>query len=120
MAGSPQPFPDIRCAGRRSRIGEEFDFLDGLLQIIKSHCAALEQRAAVDRGLYPLRTTVEQRHAESMFQGSDDLRYRGLRDAELVRGLGHAAGLHHGEEHMQVAQPQAPPDVAVQVRDLGH
>ena len=38
----------------------------------------------------------------------------------MLGGLGHAAPLHHGDEQMQVAQPEPPADLAVRVEFSRH
>ena len=48
----------------RRRIGEEFDVLHGLLQLIEGDKAAIEKCARIDRRLRPPRVTIEQTHAE--------------------------------------------------------
>src|SRR5258708_7018358 len=98
-----------------SRIGQEFDVPDALLQLIENRNTAFEQCAAVDRRLDALGAAIEKPHAEGMFEGGDHLGNSGLRNAEVLRRLGHAAALNHRREHMQVSQSQPAADLTLPV-----
>jgi hypothetical protein len=53
-----------------------------------------------------------------MLERCDRLRDGGLRHAEMVAGLGHAAVLGDGEQDVQIAQPDPPADPTVPVGGL--
>src|SRR5262249_26613620 len=88
---------------------------DALLELVENDGPALEQGAAVDRRLDTLRIAVKQAHAEGMLQIGDHLGDGRLRNAEMCRRLGHAAALHDGEEHVEIAQPETAANLAFPV-----
>src|SRR5262249_31867648 len=98
-----------------SRIGQEFDVPDALLQLVENRNTAFEERAAVDRRLDALGTAIEKPHAESMLEIGDHLGNGRLGNAEVLRRLGHAAALDDGGEHMQVPQSQPASNLAFPV-----
>ncbi len=81
-----------------------------MLELVERCDPALEQRAAIDRRLDSLRAAIEKTNAECVLQAGNDLGDGRLGDAELGRGLGHAAGVHDREKNLQVAKAQATAD----------
>jgi tripartite-type tricarboxylate transporter receptor subunit TctC len=81
---------------------------------------AAKHLAAVDGGLDPSRTAIEQAHADRALEIGDDLRHRRLRDPEVLCGLRHAAALRDRHEYVQVPQLETPPDLAFPIDLVGH
>jgi hypothetical protein len=77
------------------------------------------ERAAVDRRHDALRASIKETDGERLLEVGNDLRNRGLRDAELGRRLGHAAASHDGEKDLQVPEAQPPAEAGLHVRP-GH
>ncbi|HVV63618.1 MAG TPA: hypothetical protein VHD14_17855 [Pseudolabrys sp.] len=94
----------------RRRVGEEIDFLYALAKIVEYSDAAVEQRTAVFRRLDPLRTAVEQAHAQGVLEVRDGSRNGRLRRVQLRCRLAHAAALDHGHQNMQVVELEAASD----------
>ena len=70
----------------------------------KTTTSALEQRAAVLGRLDTLRIAVEKAHADRVFQVRDRSGNGGLSGVQERGRLAHAAGLHHGHQHVEVVQ----------------
>src|SRR5215467_15344190 len=102
MAANPD-FP-----GRR--IGEEFNVLHALPQLVEDDGTASEQRSTVDRRLGAMTVTFKQAHPEHMFKVGDRLRYDRPGNGEVLRRRRQTFALHDGEQDMQVAQPDAATD----------
>ncbi len=101
---APEPYLTDR------RVGQELDVPDALLEFIEHRVAALQQRAAIHRGLDALRPAVEKPHTERVLKIADGLRHRRLGHVELLSRLGHAAPLHDRDEDVQIAHSEAPAD----------
>jgi hypothetical protein len=65
-----------------------------------------EQQAALVGRHQPLRCTQEQRRAQQILEPRDLVTHRGLRDAQLDRGLCKAALTHRDLEHAQGVERQ--------------
>src|SRR5262249_29038964 len=91
-----------------------------LLELIEHSRTTSYERRAIDRGCDTLRAAIEQPHTEDRLESADCLRHGRLSDAQMRRRLGHAARLHHGKKHMQIAQPQTATDQAHPIDGLGH
>ena len=83
---------------------------DTLPELIESGHTAVEQRAAIRRGLDTLGTAVEQAHTERVLEVRDGLGYDRDGNRQALGGLGHAARLRDGNEHMQIPQLDAVSD----------
>src|SRR5262249_52599105 len=92
-------------------IGQEFDVPAALLQFVERRHTAPQECASVDRRLDTVRPTIEQPHTEDVLEIRDHLGYGRMRDPKLSRGLGHAAMLHHRNEHVQVPKLEATADL---------
>jgi hypothetical protein len=97
--------PDPQLA--RRRIGEEFDVLHALAQLVENRDAAPDDGLAVLRRRDAPGAAFEQAHAERMLEIGNRARDCRLRGAESLRRLGHAARLDHRHEHAHVVQLQA-------------
>ena len=98
--------PDPHFA--RRRIGEEFDVLHGLLELIEGIETAVEQRAPVNGRLDPALTSIKQADPERIFQVGDGLRYRGLRHRQLSGSLSHAAATGNRHQDVQIPKIEVP------------
>src|SRR4029450_8123704 len=85
-------------------IGEKFDVLDSLTEVIEHSRSAIEKDPTVLGQLDALRVAVEQSHANSAFQFGDRPGNGGLGRIEERGRLAHVAGLHHGHQDMEVVQ----------------
>jgi hypothetical protein len=94
----------------RLRVGQEIDVVDSLPELVEGGASAPEQSLAVDRGLDPARAAIEQADAEHLLQSGDDVGHGRLRQPELARRPGHAAGLDDGGQDLQIAKAQAAAD----------
>ncbi len=92
-------------------IGKKLDSPYALLQFIEGCQASLEHRAAIHRWFDTPRTAVEKPHADGVLEVGDDFRNSRLRDSEMCGCLCHAAALHDGDKHVQVAQFDAATDL---------
>ena len=92
--------PDPHLA--RSRIGEEVDLLDRLLELVECVETAREQRTAVDGRLDPALASIKQSDPECIFEVGDGLRYGRLGHRELRGRLSHAAAAGHRHEDVQI------------------
>jgi hypothetical protein len=101
-------------------IGQEFNVSDALLQLVKRSESAFEECAAIDSGFDPLGATIEKPHTKRMLEIGDHLGNAGLRYPEVGGRLCHASTLHHGEEKVQIAKPQAPANLAVGIDISSH
>src|SRR5215211_6517651 len=99
----------------RCRIGKKFDVFHALPQLVEDDDAALQERAAIERRLHALWTTIKQRHAEGAFQVRDGLRYDRPRNREALGSLAHVAVLGDGHEDVEVARPKPATDAAFPV-----
>ena len=96
---------DADLPGRR--VGQEFDVLHALAQVVEDRDAALLQCEAVGRRHDAAPPAVDQSHAERVFELGNRLGYGRLRDVEAARRLAHAAGVDQGGEDVEVAQLEA-------------
>jgi hypothetical protein len=62
-----------------------------------------------------LHASIDETNAERVLEIGNYLRNGGLRNAELLRRLGHAASLNDCREYMQISQPEAPADLTFPV-----
>src|SRR5712672_1619142 len=86
-----------------------------MAQFIEYGHAAIEQGPTVIGCFDPLAVALKQPYAKRMFQFRDRPRNGGLSDAEALRRLPHAAGLHHGHEDVQVLQLHPSSDAIAQL-----
>lgn len=98
------------------RVGEEFQFLKSLRQLVEDRRATLEQGATVGRGFYAVAAAIEKPNSEPAFYVGNCPRYCRLGNCELGGGLGHASPPRDDEQDLQVAQFEAPPGLI----DGGH
>ena len=94
------------------------DLFYPLLHLVEDDPRALDQNAAVFGQRDPARRPVEQRRAERVLHVGDGFRDGRLRQGEMLRCLGHAAGFRHHLQRMQILQPQPPSDAIVPIH--GH
>src|SRR5262245_16670633 len=115
--GQNDPFSLGRAAAdpqfSRFRIGEEVDILDALLELVEDGDATLEQCTAILSWLDALRTAVQKRDAERVFQVCNCLRNGGLGHVEMIGCFAHAAHLHDSHQDIKLAQLQAAPRPSV-------
>jgi len=76
------------------------------MQLVDRSACASKKGVTVWGRNNALRTSVKKPRADSMLKVGNHLRDRRRRYTELGGRSTHAAGLDHGEEHKQVAQPQ--------------
>jgi hypothetical protein len=96
--GSPNPY--FASLG----VGEELDMFYSLPQLIEGNEAAIEKGAPINRGLYALRTAIQETDPERVFHVGNRLRYCRLRHRELSGCLSHAAASSHGQQDIQIPQ----------------
>jgi hypothetical protein len=63
---------------------------------------------------------VEKLYTDRVLEVTDDFRYCGLRYAKMHGGSRHAPMLAGRQEHMQVAQPDAPANLAFPIDFSSH
>ena len=102
------------------RISEKLDVLDALSQFVESGKAAPLERSAIRGRLDALSFAIEQPHAQRVLKVGDDLGHGRLRDAELLGRLGHASDPNDRRKHVEIAQTQAPANLAFPVDLLEH
>src|SRR5438132_549522 len=71
-------------------IGEEFNVLDTLPQLVKGGMAAVDYGAAELGEFGTMRVTLQETHTKRMLQVADRSRYNRVRDCEFACRLGHA------------------------------
>ncbi len=96
----------------RRRIGEEFDVLHGLPQLIEDGNSAIKQRASIDGEFDAAWRPIEEAHVQGVLQIGNRFCYDGVGNGKLPCGLGHVSTLHDCEKNMQVAQFE-PPSYAI-------
>jgi len=87
-------------------IGQEFDILDALAQIVEYGHSTIKQCAAVLGGLDSLRTAVKKWNAQRALQVCNGLGHGGLGHMEMVSRLPHAAHFDDGHQNIEFAQLQ--------------
>lgn len=87
-------------------VGQVVDLLQALLQLVEHVSAASQKHTSTLGELGSARAPLEERHSEISFEIGNHLRYRWLRQAEIMSGARHAAALRHDIENMHVADPQ--------------
>jgi hypothetical protein len=63
-----------------------------------------QQRAPIGGRFRALRRAVEETHAKCVLEVGNRLRHHRVRDGQAIGRARHAAGLHHRQKDMQVAQ----------------
>src|SRR5688572_33143320 len=86
------------------------ELLHALPQLVENGEAALDQRASEQGRFETLWGAVEQTHAERTLQIGNGFRYHRSGDRKALGCLRHAPLLDDRQEHLQVAQLQAPQD----------
>jgi hypothetical protein len=86
------------------RIGQELDVLDRLAQVVEHGHSTIEQGATILGRLGTLTASIEQPHADGLFQLRDRSRNGGLRGVQDFRRPAHAAGLNDGHQDVEVVQ----------------
>src|ERR1041384_6403363 len=104
---------DPNLPGRR--IGQKFDILRRLAQVVEHSRAASEQGATVLGWLDTLGVAVEQSHANGALQTCYRSGNGGLYRVEVRRSLVHAAGLHNRHEYVEVMQRDLTADPIAQL-----
>ena len=99
-------------------IGQEFDVLHTLPQLIERGIAAAEHGAPICRKLDTTRISLQQTNAEGVLEFADRARDDGMGYGQLACRLGHAAELCDGDKDMQIAQLD-PAAVVVRRLELG-
>jgi hypothetical protein len=99
MASDPD-FPSCR-------VGEKFDFLRALAQVIEDGHSALEHRPTILGGLDSPGSAVKQTHAHCPFQFRNRSGNGGLSHIEKNGRLVHAAGLRDSHQDTEVVQLHA-------------
>jgi hypothetical protein len=92
------------------RIGQKFDALHALTEIIEDGGPATQQGAAALGRFNSLPVAIEQPDAERILKITDcsrNVRLSGIQDS---RRLAHAAGLRHRHEYVQILQLQSASD----------
>src|ERR1043165_5505861 len=85
-----------------TRIGQQLNFIDALLELVEDDERSSAQGLTVSCRFDALRAPIEQFDPDHLLQMREDFRHRWRRNAELARGHGHAAVLHHRKEYMQL------------------
>src|SRR5262245_42813949 len=80
------------------------DVLHSLLQLTEGSHSAIEQRAPALRWLDTVRATVQELRTDAMFERGNRPGNGGLSCVQHQCALAHAAGLHHGHQHVEVVK----------------
>ena len=90
----------------RRGVGKVRQFAQRALQFVDHRLRAPHQSFAIDRRQHPAATALEQRQTERVFEFAQRLRHRRFGAVQAARRLAHRAGLHHGDQRLEVAKAQ--------------
>src|SRR5262245_30096537 len=93
-----------------SRIGQKYDILDALTELIEHGGAALRQGGAIDGRLGTVTVAFKQTHAEDVLKVRDCLRYDRPRNGKSLRCKRQTLVLHDRQENMEVVQSDTTTD----------
>src|SRR5262249_51882283 len=108
--------PDFSGIG----LAQKFDIAYALPQLIEGGATPRQQSVSDSRQFDTSRAALEQPCAQRGFQARNHGRDRWLGHAKFGRRLGHAAAVCNGEEYLQIAQLETPPDILLPVNVAGH
>src|ERR1700704_5813692 len=103
----------------RCRIGQELNLFDTLSEFVEDGHASLDDCPPVSREFNTPSAAIQQSDAKRMFHVGYRFGYDRLRHRKLPCSFSHAAGLHHGQQNMQVPQFESAPD-AIAPRHAAH
>src|SRR5258708_29358882 len=92
--------PDMKS--RRRGVGQKFELLDSLPQLIEHSRSTTDERTAIRRGLHAVAGAIKKAQPKGVLHVRNSPGHRRLGDCERALGFLHTAVLHHTPKDVRV------------------